>query len=61
MLPKDTPYPFNDMPDENYFGEFRALSGSIGPHEKKDKEKINDTENDKFDDTINEFSVFPKD
>ena len=62
MLPNDTPYPYDDMPDENYFGEFRELSNTIGPYVKKDSDKdhhIADKENP--DDTFHEFSIFPKD
>jgi len=47
MLPKDTPYPFDNMPNENYFGEFRELSNSIGQFEKNDKEK-NDHRNRRY-------------
>lgn len=61
MVPKDTPY-FDDMPEENYFGEFRELSNTIGPYAKKDKEKTKDnTENIETDDTFKEFTIFPKD
>jgi len=60
MAPKDTPY-FDDMPEENYFGEFRELSNTIGPYAKKDVEKPNSTDNKKTDDTFNEFTIFPKD
>ena len=63
MLPKNSSYPFYNMPDENYFGEFRELSSSIGHYEdeKKDTEKkSNDADIEKTDDTFNEFSTFPK-
>jgi len=65
MLPKDAPYPFDDMPNENYFGEFRELSNSIGPHAKKDKDTEKDTGKDnedknKTDDVSSVFPVFPK-
>ena len=60
MVPKYTPY-FDDMPEENYFGEFRELSNTIGPYAKKDVEKTNNTDNKKTDDTFNEFTIFPKD
>ena len=61
MLPKDTPYPFDNMPNENYFGEFRELSNSIGQFEKNDKEKNDhNTDTRKSDDAYNEFSIFPK-
>lgn len=69
MLPKDTPYPFDSMPEENYYGEFRELASSIGPFVKKDKDKAkdNDRDNDqddpdnkKSDDAFEEFSIFPK-
>lgn len=56
MLPKDTPYPFDSMPEENYYGEFRQLVSSIEPFVKKDKARDNDQDDDAFD----EFSVFPK-
>lgn len=62
MLPNDTPYPFYNIPDENYFGEFRELSNSIGDYEKSDKEKAWDTKDTKkTDDAFNEFSIFPMD
>lgn len=61
MLPKDTPYPFDNMPDANYFGEFRELSCSIGQYEKKDKERDHhNTDNERYDDAFNEFTIFPK-
>ncbi len=61
MLPKDTPYPFDNMPGENYFGEFRELESSIGHYEKKDTEKNpNNTDKRKSDDSFNEFTIFPK-
>ena len=60
MAPKDTPY-FDDMPEENYFGEFRELSNTIGPYVKKDVEKPNNTDNKRTDDTLNEFTIFPED
>lgn len=62
MLPKNSSYPFYNMPDENYFGEFRELSNSIGHYEdaKKDTEKKNnETDLEKPDDAFNEFSIFP--
>jgi len=61
MLPKDTPYPFDNITDENYFGEFRELSCSIGQYEKKDKESNPyNTDSKKSDEAFNEFSIFPK-
>jgi len=63
MLPKNSSYPFYNMPDENYFGEFRELSNSIGHYEdeKKDtKKKHNEADTEKTDDAFNEFSTFPK-
>jgi hypothetical protein len=61
MLPNDTPYPFDNMAYENYFGEFRELSNSIGQYEKKDKENAHpNTDNRNPDDVFNEFSIFPK-
>ncbi|MBU3143220.1 hypothetical protein [Clostridium sp. CF012] len=62
MLPKDTPYPYDDMPEDNYFGEFRELVNSIGHNAQKDKDKSYDYPGNEYpDDTFNEFSVFPKD
>ena len=62
MFPKDTPYPFDDMPEENYFGEFRELSNTIGPYVKKDKDNKQDyPDNDDPEDTFHEFSIFPMD
>ncbi|MBZ9684958.1 hypothetical protein G9F72_001100 [Clostridium estertheticum] len=63
MLPKDTPYPYDDMPEENYFGEFRELVSSIGPFAPKDNDKDKNHEypdKEDPDDTFNEFSIFPK-
>ena len=63
MFPKNSSYPFYNMPDENYFGEFRELSNSIGHYEdeKKDTEKKHNEENiEKTYDAFNEFSIFPK-
>lgn len=67
MMPRNASYPFYNMPDENYFGEFRELSNSIGHYEDEDedenkaKEKNpNDTDTKKTDDAFNEFSTFPK-
>ena len=60
MLPKDTPYPYDDMPEENYFGEFRELVSSIGHNAQKAK-SYDYPGNEYPDDTFNEFSVFPKD
>ena len=59
MSPKDIPYPFYDIPDENYFGEFRELSNSIGNFEKNDKEKISHNHKEQPDNTSNDFSTFP--
>jgi len=66
MLPNDTPYPYDDMPEENYFGEFRELSNTIGPYIKKDNDNDNDnkhhnTDKNNPDDTLKEFSIFPRD
>ena len=61
MLPNDTPYPFDSIPVENYYGEFRELSSTIGPYVKKDKDKDKDNPtNEDSDDTFKEFSIFPK-
>jgi len=62
MLPKDTAYPLDAIPEENYFGEFRELSNSIGPSVKKDKDKghHNPDNYNPDDDTYNEFLLFPK-
>jgi hypothetical protein len=61
MSPKNTPYPFDDIPANNYFGEFRELSNSIGQFENKEKEKNHTSiDNGKSDDAFNEFSIFPK-
>ena len=62
MIPKNSSYPFYNLPDENYFGEFRELSNSIGHYEDEHKEKDNNhispnTKN--TDDAFNEFSTFP--
>lgn len=64
MLPKDTPYLFDSMPEENYFGEFRELSNSIEPFAKKDKDSNQhdkDKDNEDPDDIFNGFSIFPMD
>lgn len=65
MLPKNNSYPFYNMPDENYFGEFRELLSSIGHYE--DEHKYREVENnhnnintEETDDAFNEFSIFPK-
>jgi hypothetical protein len=64
MLPKNNSYPFYNMPDENYFGEFRELLSSIGHYEDDSKHKENNHNNtiktEKNDDAFNEFSTFPK-
>jgi hypothetical protein len=64
MLPKNNSYPFYNMPDENYFGEFRELLSSIGHYEDDHKYKENNHNNtiktEKTDDAFNEFSTFPK-
>lgn len=61
MLPKDMPYPFDDMHDENYFGEFRELESSIGHYEVRDTEKKpHNTADGNSDDSFDEFSIFPK-
>jgi hypothetical protein len=65
MTHKNTPYPFDGMPDENYFGEFRELSSSIGSYHEKDKEKdherLDSMESKKSEDAFTEFTIFPKD
>ena len=60
MMHKDSPYPFDSIPEENYYGEFRDLSNTIGPFVKKDKASDNDRDNEKSDDAFDEFSIFPK-
>jgi hypothetical protein len=64
MTHKNTPYPFDGMPDENYFGEFRELSSSIGSYNEEDKEKdqkrLDSTESKKSEDTFTEFIIYPK-
>jgi hypothetical protein len=63
MMPRNASYPFYNMPDENYFGEFRELSNSIGHYEDENKAKEKNPNNPdikKTDDAFNEFSVFPK-
>ena len=62
MLPKNSSYPFYNMPDENYFGEFRELSNSLGHYEDENKDKDkkhNNSDAQKTDDAFNEFSIFP--
>jgi len=59
MLPKGIPYSFDNMPDENYFGEFRDLSSSIGPNTKKDRDHDNADREDS-DEIFDEFSIHPK-
>ncbi|MCB2312860.1 hypothetical protein LGL55_16495 [Clostridium tagluense] len=59
MSPKDTPYPFDGMPDENCFGEFRELVSSTGAYVAKENNH-HDKDNNDPDDTFNEFSIFPK-
>jgi hypothetical protein len=67
MSHKNTPYPFDGMPDEDYFGELGPLSNNIGHFERND---INPTNkeidpNDKAEtkpkDIFSEFSIFPMD
>jgi hypothetical protein len=36
MSHKQTPYPFDGMPDEDYFGELGTLSSTMGYLETKD-------------------------
>jgi hypothetical protein len=63
MLPKNSSYPFYNMPDENYFGEFRELSNSIGHYEdekKASEKKHNESDIEKIDAVFNEFSTLPK-
>lgn len=66
MSHKDTPYPFDGMPDEDYFGELRELSNTIAQFERHDKSvqsnKNNvDEKDDKKSDSFKEFSIFPMD
>lgn len=58
MIPKDTPFPFDNIPDENYFGEFRELSYPLKPDAKKDNDPV-DMENLGFYESFDEFSIFP--
>jgi hypothetical protein len=66
MSHKDTPYPFDGMPDEDYFGELRELSNTIAQFDIYDKSVPNKKNNadgnaDKKSDSFNEFSIFPMD
>lgn len=67
MSHKNTPYPFDGMPDEDYFGEMDTLSNTIGHFERKDSKTTN-KENDSNDtiernskEAFNEFIIFPID
>jgi hypothetical protein len=66
MSHKQTPYPFDGMPDEDYFGELVTLSSTMGYFEPND----NLTSNKEIDPTdterkpkgaFSEFSRFPVD
>lgn len=61
MTPQDIPYPFYDISDENYFGEFRELSNSIEDFKKSDKKEAPINNKEKADDVFNDFSIFPID
>ena len=67
MSHKNTPYPFDGMPDEDYFEELGTLSNTIGHFERKENKSVNkeidpnDTAEGKPKDAFNEFTIFPSD
>ncbi|MCJ7689804.1 MAG: hypothetical protein MUO60_10870 [Clostridiaceae bacterium] len=67
MSHKNTPYPFDGMPDEDYFEELVTLSNNIGHFERNDIKPTNkeidpdDTSEKKPKDAFSEFSIFPMD
>ncbi|MBK5240559.1 hypothetical protein [Clostridium sp.] len=61
MSLKNTPYPFDGMPDEDYYGELGTLSDNIGHFERHDIKPTNkvtdpnDTSERNPKDTFSEF------
>jgi len=67
MSHKNTPYPFDGMPDEDYFGELGTLSSTMETLNPKDNNTSNkeiypnDIINKKPKGAFSEFSIFPMD
>lgn len=67
MSHKNTPYPFDGMPDEDYYGELVTLSSTMSHLEPKDNKPNNkeidpnDTVERKPKGAFSEFSMFPMD
>lgn len=67
MSHKQTPYPFDGIPDEDYFGELATLSSTTGYLEPTDNLTINkeidptDAAEKKPKSAFSEFTTFPID